>query len=100
VGDGIRIHFWLDNWCANVNLVTLLNISDISQIDASLMVSHFITDAKEWDVTKLKEVMDDVHLQLILATPIPLIPSLTLFVGDFQEMKIFPRKRQLGLPMA
>jgi len=30
----------------------------------------FHTDAKEWDVTKLKELLDDDHLQLILATPI------------------------------
>jgi len=74
VEDTTRIHFWLDNWCVNVNLVTLLNISDISQIDTSLMVSHFVTDAKEWDVMKLKELLDDIHLQLILATPIPFNP--------------------------
>jgi len=23
VGDGTDIHFWLDNWCANENLITL-----------------------------------------------------------------------------
>ena len=71
VGDGTKIHFWLDNWCANDNLVTLLAISDISQINSSLTVSQFITDAKEWDVLKLKELVDAVHLQLILVTPIP-----------------------------
>jgi len=49
----------------------MLGIADIFLINASLMVSHFITDAKEWDVMKLKELADDVHLQLILATPIP-----------------------------
>jgi len=38
------------------------------------MVSQFITDAKEWDVMKLKELVDDVHLQLILARPIPSNP--------------------------
>ena len=38
------------------------------------MVSHFITDAKEWDIMKLKELVDDVNLQLILATPIPCNP--------------------------
>ena len=38
------------------------------------MVSHFIIDTKEWDVMKLKELVDDVHLQLILATPIPSHP--------------------------
>jgi len=70
VGDGTKIHYWLDNWCANDNLVTLLAISDISQIDTSLMVSQFITDANEWDVMKLKELVDDDHLQLILVTPI------------------------------
>ena len=70
VDDGTRICFWLDNWCANDNLVSLLPISDISQLDTSLMVSHFITDAKEWDIMKLKELVDDVTLQLILATPI------------------------------
>jgi len=46
VGDGTKIHFWLDNWCANENFVTLLNITDITQIDPSLMVSHFITEGK------------------------------------------------------
>jgi len=71
VADGTKIHFWLDNWCANVNLVTLLNISDISQLRTSLMVSHFITAGKEWDVSKLKELLDDASLQLILATSIP-----------------------------
>ena len=35
------------------------------------MVSHFITEAKEWDVLKLTELLDDASLQLILATPIP-----------------------------
>jgi len=49
----------------------MLAISDISLIDTSLMVSQFITDAKEWDVMKPKELVDDVHLQLILATHIP-----------------------------
>jgi len=71
VVDGTKIHFWLDNWCANENLISLLNISDISQIDPSLMVSHFITEAQEWDVLKLTELLDDVSLQLILVTPIP-----------------------------
>jgi len=74
VGDGTRIHFWLDNWCADDNFVSLVAIFDTSQLDTSLMVSHFITDAKEWDIMKLKELVDDVHLQLILATPIPSNP--------------------------
>jgi len=47
VGDGNKIHFLLYNWCANDNLITLLAIFDVSQIDSSLMVSHFITNAKE-----------------------------------------------------
>jgi len=49
----------------------MLAITDIFLIDTSLMVSQFITEAKEWDVMKLKVLIDDVHLQLILATPIP-----------------------------
>jgi len=71
VGDGIKIHLWLDKWCANDNLVTMLAISDMSLIDTSLIVSQFITNAKEWDVMKLKELVDDVHLQLILTARIP-----------------------------
>jgi len=38
------------------------------------MVSHFITDAKECDIMKLKALLDDVHFKLILATPIPSSP--------------------------
>jgi len=76
VGDGTKIHFLLDNCCANASLVTMLAIIDISLIDTSLMVSQYITDAKEWDVMKLKVLVDDVHLQLILATH---IPSSTIF---------------------
>ena len=49
----------------------MLAITDISLIDTSVMVSQFITDAKDWDIMKLKVLVDDVHLQLILATSIP-----------------------------
>jgi len=71
VGNGTKIHFCLDNWFANDNLATLLAIPNVFQIDTSFMVSQFISPAKEWDTLKLKELVDDVHLQLILATPIP-----------------------------
>ena len=74
VGDGTRIHFWLDNWCANDNLVSLLAVSDISQLDTSILVSYFITGTKEWDILKLNDLVDAVTLQLILATPIPSHP--------------------------
>jgi len=62
MGDGTKINFWLDNWCVNDNLATLLAISDVSLIDTSLMVSQFIMDEKEWDVMRLKELVDDAHL--------------------------------------
>ena len=71
VGRGTNINFWLDNWCANDSLVSMLGIRDSSLIDTSLMVSQFITSAHEWDVTKLKSLVSDPLLQLILATPIP-----------------------------
>ena len=54
----------------------MLDIRDVSVIDTSLMVSHFIQLTKEWDVLKLKVLVDDTHMQLILATPIPSNPVL------------------------
>jgi len=47
VGDGTKINFWLDIWCVNTNLATLLEIIDTSCIDISLLVSDFILDTKE-----------------------------------------------------
>ena len=74
VWDGTKIHFWEDNWCANDNLVNMLEIRDASLIDTSLLVSHFISPTKEWDLPKLRQHVDDDLLQLILATPIPCSP--------------------------
>ena len=70
VGDGTCIRFWTDNWCANDSLLSLLAIDDTSHLDLSLLVSHFITSTKEWDVFKLKQFVDNATLQLILATPL------------------------------
>jgi len=44
---------------------------DISLIDTSLKVSQFITAIEEWDTAQLSLLVDSVHLQWILATPIP-----------------------------
>ena len=71
VGSGMNINFWLDNWCANDSLLSMLGIRDSSLVDTSLKVSQFITSAREWDVTKLKGLVSDPLLQLILTTPIP-----------------------------
>jgi len=38
VGDGKGISFWLDNWCANDSLATLMGVRDTSSIDTSLRV--------------------------------------------------------------
>ena len=46
VGDGTKINFWLDNWCANTNLANLLEITDTSQLDTSLLISDFIMNSK------------------------------------------------------
>jgi len=50
---------------------------DLFLIDTSLKVSQFITESKAWDTARLSLPVDSVHLQLILATPIPttLIPD-------------------------
>jgi len=40
------MNFWLDNWCANDNLVSLLGIQDISLLDTSLKVLQFITSTE------------------------------------------------------
>ena len=71
VGDGTKIHFWVDNWCTNDNLANMLEIRDVSLIDTSLMVSHFISPTKDWNLPKLRQYMDNDLLKLILATPIP-----------------------------
>ena len=42
-----------------------------SLIPPSLKVSQFITESKEWDIARLSLLVDSIHLQLILATPIP-----------------------------
>ena len=46
-------------------------MTDHSLIDKSLKVSQFITSNKDWDIARLTSLVDPVHLQLILATPIP-----------------------------
>jgi len=71
VGSGTNINFWLDNCCANDSLASMLGITDFALIDTSLIVSHFITNDHEWDVPKLKGLVSEPFLQLILATPIP-----------------------------
>ena len=74
VGNGLNINFWLDNWCVDDSLANLLQVTDHSVIDTSLKVSHFISPTKEWDIVKLKSMVDPVHLSLILATPLPTNP--------------------------
>ena len=44
---------------------------DLSLINTSFKVSQFITASKVWDTTRLSLPVDSVHLQLILAIPIP-----------------------------
>jgi len=57
VGDGTKINFWLDNWCANTNLANLLEITDGSQLDTFLLVSDFILDSKEWNIETYPDQM-------------------------------------------
>ena len=59
-----------DNWCANDSLANLLKVIDLSLIETSLKVSQFTTESREWDVARLTILVDSVHVQLILATPI------------------------------
>ena len=66
----------MDNWCAQDNLVNMLHRQDVSLLDTSLLVSHFISPTKEWDLSKLRQVVDEDILKLILATPIPFNPIL------------------------
>jgi len=56
------------------NLANMLEIRNVSLIDTSLLVSHFISPTKEWDLPKLRQHVDDDLLKLILATPIPFSP--------------------------
>ena len=74
VGDGKTIRFWIDNWCAQDNLANMLHSQDVSILDTSLLVSHFISPTKEWDLAKLRQYVDEDILKLILATPIPFNP--------------------------
>jgi len=71
VGNVISINFWLDNWCANDSLASLLNMTNNSLTDSSLKLSHFIIGNKEWDATKLHSIVGPAYIQLILAIPFP-----------------------------
>ena len=74
VGNGRSINLWLDNWCTNDSLVNMLHITDLSCINTSLQVSHFISPSQEWDIVKLNSIIGLDQLQLILGTPLPSHP--------------------------
>ena len=95
MGDETNINFWLDSWCNNCFLADLMKVHDISSIDNSLRVSEFILPYKVWDIAKLKGLVNHSHLQMILATPLFLIP----FVGTCLEVESSLPNRQHGLPM-
>ena len=89
VGDETKINFWLDNWCANTNLANLLEVTNTSQLHTSLLVPDFILDSKEWDIQKLRSVLNTELLQLVLATPIPSNTILDSIYRGCREMVIF-----------
>ena len=74
IGDGTNINFWLDNWCHNHCLADLTSVPDISSLDTSPKVSHFILPSKAWDILRLQQLVSHTSLQVILAIPIPYNP--------------------------
>jgi len=50
VGDGTNIDLWLDNWCTNESLATLMGVTYTSSFVKSIKVSH---NDNEWDIAKL-----------------------------------------------
>lgn len=63
VGNGTDILFWHYNWCAQQNLLSLLNLST-DQVDTNLKLSDFIKANKNWDIA-IKAPDSALGLQLI-----------------------------------
>lgn len=75
VGSGTSILFWLDNWCAPTNLLTLLNIDPPDAINLELTVDFFITTAHQWDTTKLQQFLPQPGVHKIVGIPLPSTPT-------------------------
>ena len=72
LGNGHRISFWFDNWLDNCNLLEMLHVQaeDLSQ--PSVMVAEFITPQRQWNISKLCEVISDqAIIQKIRGIDIP-----------------------------
>ena len=84
------INFWLDNWYANTSLASILEVTNIFTIDTSLLISNFISDTNEWDIMKLRLLVNEDPLQLILAILIPSNPILDSICWGFLGNGNFP----------
>jgi len=71
VGDGRSINFWTDNWCAEDNLVSLLNKDPSSVPDIDIKVSAFISPDRQWDSVKLNQYVPSEVIQMIQGIPLP-----------------------------
>ena len=52
-----------------------MSVPDISGLETSLKVSHFILPSTTWDIVRLQQLVRHTCLQAILATPIPSNPT-------------------------
>jgi len=74
----------------------MLAIKDTQQVGTSLTVAQMITNAKEWDTTKLKGLVHDLRLQLIKVISTPSIHSSTPSTKVYQEMVSLPAIHSMG----
>ena len=71
VGTGENISFWWDNWVDNFNLIELLGRDSSLLSNPDCTVGNFITRDKNWDLPKLRIVLDnDLIIQKLLGIPI------------------------------
>ena len=68
IGSENEVYFWKDNWCSQRPLYLYakngIQITDIR-------VAEFIRTDRTWDTQKLKELVPDEIVQIIISIPIP-----------------------------
>jgi len=72
VGNGRSINFWTDNWCAEDNLLSLLDRDPSSIPDLDMKVSAFISPDKQWDSSHLSLYLPSDFIQTIQSIPLPI----------------------------
>jgi len=92
VGNGRSINFWTDNWCAEDNLVSLLNMDHSSVPDMDMKVSAFISPDKHWDSSKLSQYLPTDVIQTIQSIPLPITDVADSFCWGYSGSGVFSTK--------